>query len=603
MSEHILTELAIITALGIGAQWLAWRLRLPSILLLLLFGFLAGPILGWLAPDKLLGDLLFPVVSLAVAIILFEGGLSLKLQDLKQIGHIVRNLITLGVLVTWATSTVAAIWLLDFNPSLALLFGAVLVVTGPTVIIPLLRHISPLGRIGSIAKWEGIMIDPVGALLAVLVFEGIWLRGIQDTSFMIVKALAITVFVGSLLGFLAARTMVFLLKRYWIPDFLQEIMALMFVITLFTLSDHLQAESGLFSVTVMGIILANQQTVNIKHIAEFKENLQVLFLSGIFVILAARLDLQTLAHIGWQEVLFIIFLFVVSRPLSVFLSTIKSGLSWQEKTFLSWLAPRGIVAIAVISVFSLRLEERGYQGAEQLVPLMFLIITSTVTIYGLTAKPLARVLRLAHPNPQGILIVGAHSWARKIAMALKKEAYDVLVVDTNRANIAAARLEGLRTFIGSILADSTIDRLDLGGIGRLVSLTPNNEVNSLAVIHFKEIFGVSNVYQLPPQETSKNQKEIISSSQQGRHLFTPDCTFNRLSNMFTMGAVIKKTQLSENFTFDQYKEHYKDRAIPMFLINEDKSISIFSTDANLKPKAGQAVLSIVLEDPEKQKQA
>ncbi|RMF60442.1 MAG: hypothetical protein D6743_14920, partial [Calditrichaeota bacterium] len=273
MAEHTLTRLASIVVLGIGAQWLAWRLKLPSILFLLVLGFVAGPVSGFLHPDALLGDLLFPVVSVSVAVILFEGGLTLKLPELRGIGGVVLKLVSLGVLVTWFLLSATAYLLLGLNLELSILLGAILVVTGPTVIGPMLRHIRPTAKVGNILKWEGIVIDPIGALLAVLVFEAVVAGETQRAGVLVVTSLLKTIFIGGSVGLLTAGALVFLLKRYWIPDFLQETVTLMLVIVAFVVSNHFQSESGLFSVTLMGMALDNQRAVTVKHILKFGENL------------------------------------------------------------------------------------------------------------------------------------------------------------------------------------------------------------------------------------------------------------------------------------------------------------------------------------------
>jgi len=339
-----LVELVLILVIGVTAQWLAWRLRLPSILLLLVFGFVAGPITGLLNPDKLLGNLLFPWISVSVAIILFEGGLSLKFRELKKTGGVVRNLVLIGVPITWAVTTWSAWTILGLDFKLALLLGAILVVTGPTVIGPLLRHLRPSSRISSILKWEAIINDPLGVILAILVFEAILAGGFQVEPQTLLMGLLKTSVIGIALGVIAALMMVFLLKRYLIPDYLQSAVSLMMAVGVFSLSNQFQAESGLLAVTVMGILIVNQKDIDIQHIIEFKENLRVLLISSLFIILAARLDLIYLTHIEWSSWIFLAILVFVARPLAVLISTLGSGLNWKEKLFLSWMAPRGIIA-------------------------------------------------------------------------------------------------------------------------------------------------------------------------------------------------------------------------------------------------------------------
>ncbi|HCT55196.1 MAG TPA: hypothetical protein DF712_22335, partial [Balneola sp.] len=472
MSEYIAVGLASVLALGISAQWLAWRTKLPAILLLLGFGILAGPVTGLLDPDKLMGDLLTPFVSISVAIILFEGGLSLKMSEFKKIGGTVIKLITIGVLVTWTLSSLAALYILDLGLELSVLFGAILIVTGPTVIVPLLRQVRPTEKAGSVVKWEGIVNDPIGAMMAVLVFEIMLTGGFDNISGKAGLTIVTTIVDGTFFGALGAAIMYFTLKKHWIPDYLQNPVTLMVVVAVFVTSNKLQHESGLMAVTIMGIILANQKSARIKHIIEFKENLQVLLISTLFILLASRLDSASFEYFNWSSALFMGVLIIFIRPISIFLSTIGSNLSFKEKTFVAWMAPRGIVAAAISAVFALRLEQEGYAEASQLVPYTFIVIIVTVTIYGLTASPVARLLKVAKPDPNGVIILGAHNWARKIALILKEMGFKVLLADSNWDNVSTARKSGIDTYYGNILSEYAADEIDLEGIGKMLSLTP-----------------------------------------------------------------------------------------------------------------------------------
>ncbi|MCZ6598526.1 MAG: cation:proton antiporter, partial [Planctomycetota bacterium] len=491
-----MTGIASIVLLGVAAQWLAWRLRVPSILLLLLIGFVAGPITGWLDPDELLGNALFPVVSLSVAIIMLEGGLSLRFRDLRGVGGAVRNLILFGVPITWALTTVAARYILGFELGLSFLLGAILVVTGPTVIIPLLRHVRPAGAIGSVVKWEGIVNDPIGAILAVLVVQVILIAEVGKAATGTVIGALTAVFAGCLFGALAAGLLVLLLKHYLVPDFLQNPVALMLAVGAFLASNSVVHESGLLAVTLMGVLLANQRFVVVEHIAEFKENLRVLLISSLFILLAARVPAEEFRSFEPRNLLFVVVLIVVVRPATIFLATLGTSLSIAEKLFLSWMAPRGIVAAAVASVFAIELAHSGYPAPERLVSVVFLVIVSTVALYGLTASFVARKLGLSQANPQGVLILGAHSWARAVAAALKEAGFEVLLADTNRNKVRVAVMEGLDAHHGSVLAEEFQERVDLGGTGRMLALTSISGVNSLAALELAPIFGRSEVYQL-----------------------------------------------------------------------------------------------------------
>ncbi len=584
-----LVQLAAVGVVGMGAQWLGWRLKLPSILLLLLSGFLLGPVLGIIHPDALLGEALFPFVSLSVGIILFEGGLTLKLKELPASGPVIFRLISLGAVVTWVIATLGARYIMQFDWPIAVLTGAILIVTGPTVVGPLLRQIRPKGRAGTILKWEGILIDPVGAVLAVLVFEWIRLGGESVTGFVLVGMLRSLV-VGVVLGLLGAGILVVLLRRYWIPDHLQNGITLLLVIGLFALSDHLAAEGGLLTVIIMGIALANQSQVPIRHILEFKENLQVLLLGILFILLAGRVNINSLSLVLGPALLFVVVLIFVARPLSVLVSTWRSGLTGRERLFLMWMAPRGIVAAAVASIFAFQLEAMGFAEAGSLAATIFLVIVGTVTFYGLTAGIVARRLGLAEAEPQGVLIIGAHPFARALAEELKESNLRVLLLDSNYGNVAASRLLGLDAHYGDALSEKTLSELELGGIGRVLALTSNDDVNSLAAVHFPELFGRSQMYQLPPLS---RDTQATPSHLRGRYLFDPEVTYSFLESQLERGAEVKATTLTPAFTYSHYLEHYGERTIPLALVSEGLKLTLYTADNRPTPKPGQTLISLI----------
>ncbi len=600
--EHPLIGLAGIVIVGIAAQWLSWRLRLPAIFLLLLAGFVAGGVTGWIDPDELLGGALFPIVSLSVAIILFEGGLSLDIAELAKIGRVVRNLASIGVVATWVLSAIAARFLLGFDWPLSALLGAILVVTGPTVIIPLLRHIRPTAKLGSAIRWEAIVNDPTGAILAVLVFNAIVVgegqEGISAAVLGVVKALG----AGGALGLAGAGLIVLLLKRYWVPDFLQSPVTLVVVMVVFSLSDLVLSESGLLAVTVMGSALASQNVVTVRHIVEFKENLRVLLISALFVILAARLPINDPTYSDPGSLLFLAVLILVVRPASVALSTIGTFLTWRERVFLGFMAPRGIVAAAVASIFSLELMELGYPGAEKLAPVMFLVIVGTVALYGLGAGRVARWLGVATPNPQGMLLLGASGWVRAVALALKAEGVEVTLVDSNRKNVAQARQDGLDAKCDNILAEYAFEDLELDGIGRFLALTPNDEVNSLATVHASDVFERSNVYQLAPEGADEGGRLTeMPAHLQGRILFDTVATHAEITKRFAQGATIKRTGLTDEFGFDEFVEHYRGAALPLFVVTETRKVRVLEAQRKVPGKAGQTIISLVFDGGEARK--
>jgi NhaP-type Na+/H+ or K+/H+ antiporter len=593
LSENLLLVIAGTLILGIGTNWIAWRIKVPAILLLLLVGRIAGPATGFLDPEKVFGDLLLPIVSLSVGLILFEGGLNLRIKDLRQTWRTVLGLLTIGVLATWAGGTIAAMYFLQLNFPTALVLGAVVVVTGPTVIGPLLREIRPTGRVGAVAKWEGITIDPVGATLALLVFEAtdaIRSGEYASATMSAIYGLLSTAVSGTLVGVAAALILAEFLKRYWIPDYLQSPMTLMFVVGAFAAADWLHHESGLLAVTVMGVILANQSRVNMRNIVEFKESLSIVLISTLFILLSARIPLNTLTSLGWNGIAFAGALILIVRPVSVWLATLRSRLTRRERCFLAWLAPRGIVAAAVSSVFSLRLGEEGTPIASA----TFIVIVITVLVYGLTSGWLARQLGLSTLDPQGFLIAGANQVSRAVGASLRQAGFGVVLVDTRYPEIAKAREIGLSACFANVLSDHVLDEVDFGGLGRFLGMTSNDEVNTIAVARFRELFGRKNVYQLARIDASHSRWDTRWEKQlSGRTLFGADLTYDFFNRSLLQGATIKMTRLSESFDYQAFQARNGDRARLLFIV-EDKRSTVATEDAKISPKPGQAIICLIL---------
>ncbi len=591
-TENILIALSIIFLLGIGSQWLAWRIQLPSILLLLLFGVIAGPLLGILEPDQLFGPALQPIVSVSVAIILFEGGLHLKLQEIGLTHRAVRNLLTIGVLVTWALATVFAFTILNLEWRLSLLLGAILIVTGPTVVIPLLRYIRPKDQVNSILKWEGILIDPIGAILAVIIFEAILVGKFEHAAGLVALGVLKSLLVGTFLGALGAGLIYLVVRQHWLPGYLHNPVNLTLIICFFTLSNLFQSESGLITTTLMGILLANQRSVDVKHILEFNTNLQVLLLSSLFVILAARLNVDDFALLDINAFFFILALIFIVRPVSVFISTWRTSLSWQEKILISWMAPRGIVAAAIASITAIRLVEDGFSDAARFIPIVFAIIMVTIIVYGLTSLPLVRLLGLKGRKPQGVLLVGANRWAVRIAEELRRLNHHTVLLDLNMKNIQNARDKGLIAINGNILADSIMEDIDFGKIGYMIAMTPSENINSLAVLRFSNILGEKNVFQLEP-DSMEAEPEILSSNLTGRVVFHPALRFSELARRLRLGAEIRKHRVEEEVsdldTFLEMPEH--QGAICLFILHpSDKTLTVSTHSKNHPLQTGDILV-------------
>jgi len=592
-------SLGLIFVLGVGSQWLAWKIRVPSILLLLLSGILAGPVMRAVFPNSPFAinpnelfdnQVLLSAVGIAVGLILYEGGLTLNFKELHSTWKPVTLLVTVGALATWIIAATSAYFIFDLSRPIALLLGAILIVTGPTVVGPMLAHIRPSGDSGLILKWEGIVIDPIGVLAAVLVFEAISINSQLNDFTSIMQAIGLTLVAGTLLGIVAAFLLQNLLTRFWVPDYLQIPVSLMLVVAAFTISNEVMPESGLLATTVMGIALGNQKKVDVHHILEFKENLRVLLIAVLFIVLSARLQIDQLAQLDWFRVfLFLAVLVLIARPASVFLATLGAGLSWRERMFIAWLAPRGIVAAAGASIFSLGLE---IEGASQLVPLTFSVIIGTVAFYGLTTPWASKLLGVADQNPQGIMFVGAPMWARAIARVLSERGYKVVMIDTNRVNVREARMAGLAATHENILSLPDITDLDLRGIGRVFANTPNDEVNTLVLQRFKGYFESSSLFQLSASK-SKKQLDDAHSERRWRSLFKSDIDYAGLESRIHNGWVIKATNISDEFSYKDYRTLYGSAAIPLFVINQTKMLSVCTPDKPMEPSSGDTIIALV----------
>lgn len=562
MKSLITVSVASIPILGILSQWFSWRLRIPSILLLLIIGFIAGPVFGFINPDPLFGEFLFPFVSLSVAVILFEGGLSLKLKEIRETSKIIRNMVSIGAVVTLVLVSVFAYFIFGLDFRVSILLGSILVVTGPTVIIPLLKQVRVEKSVSSILKWESIIIDPIGATLSVLIFETIFASSTSEVVSVAMLIILKTCLAGLFLGVSGALVLMFILHRHWVPEFLQEAITLIVVMGIYVGSDVVQSESGLLAVTFMGIMLANQNIIPIRHIVAFKENLTVLLLSSLFIILAARMDYDVLVQaVNLKFILFICLIIFVVRPLSVFLSTYRSSLTLQQKIFLSGLAPRGIVAAAVASVFAIRLEYIGIEGASQLVPITFMVIVSTVVFYAFSGRPLSTVLGL-QPKQKGVLIAGANIFARNLAAVLTKFGVQTILVDTNLEHIIAAKEEGLKTLSGSILSQRVMEEIEIDSMGTLLSLTASDEVNLLAVMEYSNLFTRNNVFRLYPQD---RRKDLFSKQVQGHVLYGKGVTYNYLMTRYTTGSRIKTLELTKQQKLETFLKD-NPKVIPICLM-------------------------------------
>lgn len=552
--------LAGIVVFGVGAQLLASRIQIPAILLLLLGGVLVGPVLEIVQPDELLGELLFPAVSLAVGILLFEGGLGLRWAELEQHGRgpIIR-LITLGVLVTWAIGGVAAYFLVDVDRNAAILLGAILVVSGPTVVLPLLRLARVREPVNGILKWEGIFIDPVGATLAIVVLDAVIENEGAGAS---IERILTTAAAGTTGGLIGAGILTLLFNRHWVPDNLHNPFTLAMVVGAFAGADLIQPEAGLFATTVMGVALANQRWAPIAHIREFEENLGSLILAGLFIVLGARVDLDLLVEYLPESIILSLILIFVARPVAVYLSTVGSGLTFVERAYLACMSPRGIVAASVSALFALELEEAG-QPVEALAPVTFIVIVTTVLFSAISSRVGARRFRVARPAPRGVAFIGGPDWALDLAAWLSDHDIPTIVVTTDPFEVEAATERGVLSYQGNLDSEDLLMALDSVGIRVVVGVSRFQEVNTVVIDRAAEAVGRANVFFLPRSDEGDDAAESNHAAVMARRPFGKDATQVKLEQM---AAFDWKVRAVDSETFDGAA---LEGAIPLLSIDVD----------------------------------
>lgn len=581
-------ELAGIIILGILAQWVAWKFKIPAILPLILIGLIVGPIAAeylsedgtkWIEPiwngEKGLfpGDYLYYFVSLAISIILFEGGLTLKRNEIKNVGPVITKLITLGSAVTFFGAAIIAHFIFNLGWEISFLFSGLIIVTGPTVITPILRNIPLKKDISTVLKWEGILIDPIGALVAVLVFEFISVGGEGGfTKTALIEFGKILLF-GTTFGFTFAHALAYAINKKLIPHYLLNVVSLSAVLLVFVESELFAHESGLLAVVVMGMVLGNGKLNNIKELLYFKESLSVLLISILFILLAANIDMdQLLLLYTWKTAaLFALVVFIV-RPLAVFLSTTNSKLKLNEKLFISWVGPRGIVAAGIASLFGSKLLKQGVEGAEYITPLVFMIVLGTVLLNATTARLFAKLVGVFLKSSNAILIVGASNPSRLIASFLKRKGKRVVIIDSNKNFIKQALNEDLEALAVNIYDDELRDNIELNDVGYLIAMTGNDAVNKYALTNFSTIFGEHGAFRL-----ASSLEVINATAEERQNFFTPKDDYINLSEAFRENPTIKEIEINSDEEYNNILELLakEEKSIPLF-IEKDKGIYLIA---------------------------
>lgn len=598
MEHHIVAVVALIAVAGVVAQWVAWRTGLPAIVVLLAAGIAAGPGLGWLDPADTFGHLFQPLIGLAVAIIVFEGGLNLNLRELRAAGGGVLRLVALGAPLSWGLGAAAGHWLGGLSWPLAILFGAILIVTGPTVIMPLLRQARLHERPASYLKWEGIVNDPIGAVLAVLVLEFLSLQqhmGDGEAA----GILAFNVVEGAVLALALGIGLPFAIRWAFrhsqAPEVLKTPILLASVLGIHTVCNLVQAEAGLIGATAFGVVLANIGITGLAELRRFKESLTVFLVSGLFIVLSANLDAETIGRVSWPILGATAAVMFVARPVSILISTIGADMPWRERALLAWIAPRGIVAAAVAGIATGRLQGAGYADAGLILPMVFSVIVATVVLHGLTIGPLARALGLAAKARSGLLVVGSSDWVVALARTVHALGVPVIVADRAGPALAEARRHGLETHATEVLSEDPESGLDLLEVDHVLAATRDDAYNALVCTRFAPEMGREQVHQIAPRSGAYTKADAATRDWRGRVVLREDAHHDHLAHLLKQGW---------SFRSIPFRGKLPDACRPdadgwnLLVVRPDGSLTVLSPEADAIVPAEGTLVRFAAPDPE-----
>jgi NhaP-type Na+/H+ or K+/H+ antiporter len=587
------TAIALVGAIGVGSQWIAWRLRMPAIVLMLVAGILIGPVLGIFDPARDIGPLMGPMISIAVAIILFEGGLSLNFHTLQDAVGGVRRLVYIGAPLGWLMSALSLHYVAGLSWSSSAVFGGIMIVTGPTVIAPLLRTARLSRRPATLLQWEAILNDPIGALAAVLAFEVVIALNTATTASEAMLELFIGAAVATAAGVAAGIGLSRAFKRGWVPEYMKVPVLFALLLGVFAASDAVLHESGLLAVTIMGIVIANSKLPSYEEMRRFKEHATVLLVSGVFILLAAGLDVEALGNLDWRAAAFVAMVVLVARPVTVFISLVGSGIPFREKLLVALTGPRGVVLVAVAGLFGERLLSLGFEDAALIAPLAFALVAVTVVVNGFTLAPFARLLGLTGADTPGVVIIGGSDWTTQLAEVLKKAKIPVLMTDPNFIRLRKARAAGIDTFSGDILSEAAEQRVELVSYATLIAATDNDAYNTLVTTDLAPEFGRENVFQVM-REKSESSRHQLPRTLGGRPLGL-EATHAELRDLIAQGWRFRSTRLSEEFTLEDWRAESPEARL---LAQITTSGEIKFMRKNEEFKGGDGIHVIALRPPE-----
>lgn len=586
-----LLAVSLVGSLCIACQWLAWRFALPAIVLLSIAGLALGPVSGILRPQALFGDTLHTLVAMAVAIILFDGGLGLRFKELKEMKRAVLQMVLIGAPLGWVLAALCCHCIAGISWPVSLVFGGILVVTGPTVILPLLRQARLDARAAAVLKWEGIVNDPLGALFAVIAFEYFASPQLQHAPVTGFLVLGLKILLIGACSFILGRLIEKAFHRGYVPEFLKQPVVLIMVLLTYALAGIVQEEGGLVAVTVLGITLANSDLPNLEEMRRFKEYLSLLLVSLVFILITATLRWQDLMLLNWQALLFIVAMLLVVRPLTVIFSTFRSGMTRQELLFVGWIAPRGVVCAAVSGLFGPQLVDMGYEDGAKMVPLAFGIVFATVLGHGFTLRPWGKRLGLISDQARGLLLVSSNLFTVALAEKLRELNLPVLIVDSNWHHLRLARQAQIPAHYGEVLSEDAEFKLGLNQFGGIITASDNPAYNMLVATHFAHEFGHEGVFRLAVEPPSENQRKELSVTLRVPPILG-GLLYDDVMDRLRQGWKIKIVRISEEHPYSLYREKMGDNAVPLFSLMP--SGIVVHAGANVTPQeAGYSLISLV----------
>jgi NhaP-type Na+/H+ or K+/H+ antiporter len=583
------TAIALVGALGVGAQWVAWRLRMPAIVLMLAAGVIVGPMLGWFDPARDIGPLTQPLIALAVAVILFEGGLTLNFHSLSDAARGVRRLVVVGAPLGWLLSTLALRWGAGLSWESSAVFGGILIVTGPTVIAPLLRQARLARRPAKLLQWEAIVNDPLGALAAVLAFEVVLVLNTSTSVGEAILALGAGVIVATVLGLASGWGVARSFRQGLVPEYMKIPALFVILIAIFAASDWVLHESGLLAVTIMGVVIANSGLASYSEIRRFKEQATVLLVSGVFILLAASLDFSELGRLDWRAAFFVALVVLVARPLTVFLSLTGTDLPTREKLLVALTGPRGVVLVAVAGLFGERLVELGVEDAGLIGPLAFVLVAATVVFHGFTLAPIARALGLTAGGTPGVLFVGGSRFSVALAQVLQKSGFPVLVADPNHSHLVRARAHGVPAFYGDILSESAERALELNGFETVVAVSDNDAYNTLVTTDLGPEFGRSNVFQIA-RAKGETSRHALPPTLGGRTV-AGGLSYRTLNERLREGWQVAATSITEDYSAERWRDEQPD-AVPIAVVSKSGGLAWPTKDEPLVAGPGSRLITL-----------